>query len=268
MSHNGAVRNRLLLALPAVDFRAFAEKLEPVELQAKQVVIDIDRPIAHLYFPETCVVSIVTALSDRTSVETATIGNEGMVGLPVFLGSDRTTAQAFAQVPGRALRMRTEDFGAMIGELPVLTDVLHRYTQALFTMVAQTSACNRIHMMTERCARWLLHTHDRVPGPHFPLTHQFLSQMLGVRRATVTEAMGALQQSGVAYNNGLVTITDRLALESVACECYHIVTSEFDRLLLREPKAHKNPLKGMKASEHGRTTLKQDVIPDEPDLEA
>jgi hypothetical protein len=182
-----------------------------------------------------------------------------MVGLPVFLGTDRTNAQAFVQIPGPAKRMRADDFLEAVGKLPTLGDVLHRYTQALFTMVAQTSACNRLHMMTERCARWLLHTHDRVGGGPFPLTHQFLSQMLGVRRASVSEAMHALQNYGVSYSNGLVTIEDRDALESAACECYAVVINEFNRLLRdranRPENAPKDPLDGVPTSENGHTVL-------------
>jgi CRP-like cAMP-binding protein len=174
-----------------------------VELELRQIVFDVDRPIAHVHFPEAAVVSVLSVMADGAAVETATVGREGMVGLPVFLGSDRTSAQAFAQVPGPALRMAADDFRAAVADTPTLALALHRYTLALFTLVAQGSACNRLHTMVERCARWLLLTHDRVGHDEFGLTHQFLSQMLGVRRATVTEAMGALQEAGaVDYHDG------------------------------------------------------------------
>ena len=225
-------RNRILGALPADERARLAPHLERVELDVKQVVFDVDRPIEHVYFPEAAVVSLVGVMADGSAVETATVGREGMVGLPVFLGTDQTSAQAFAQIPGAALRIPADAFRSAVADSHVLTRALHRYTQALFTLVAQGSACNRLHAMVERCARWLLHTHDRVERDEFPLTHQFLSQMLGVRRATVTEAMGALQELGtVHYQMGRVRVRDRGALEAQACECYTVITREFDRLL-------------------------------------
>lgn len=224
--------NRLLAALPPAEYARLAPHLERVVLGVRDILYDVEQPIAHVYFPEAMVGSIISLMADGSSVETATVGREGMVGLPVFLGTDRASAQAFAQVPGPALRMPADAFRAAVAESPALTNTLHRYTQALFTLVAQGSACNRLHAMTARCARWLLHTHDRVAADEFPLTHQFLAQMLGVRRATVTEAMGALQEAGVVeYQMGRVRVRDRAGLEGAACECYGVIAREFDRLL-------------------------------------
>ncbi len=252
-------RNRLLAALPPDEHARLAPHLEPVTLTLREVLFDIDQPIAHVYFPEAAVVSVLSAMADGTAVETATVGHEGVVGLPVFLGTDRTSAQAFAQVPGPALRMTADDFRAAAANSPALTRALHRYTQALFTLVAQNSACNRLHAMTARCARWLLHTHDRVENGDFPLTHQFLSQMLGVRRATVTEAMGALQAAGhVTYEMGRVRVVDRAGLERATCECYAIITREFDRLLGGPddaPSRPPSPLDRVATSADGRSTL-------------
>jgi CRP-like cAMP-binding protein len=253
-----ASRNRILAALPADARARLAPHLERVELELRQIVFDVDRPISHVYFPETSVVSVLGVMADGAAVETATVGREGMVGLPVFLGSDRMSAQAFAQVPGPALRMSADDFRAAVADTPALTLALHRYTLALFTLVAQGSACNRLHTMVERCARWLLFTHDRVGSDEFGLTHQFLSQMLGVRRATVTEAMGALQAGGVVdYQMGRVRVRDRAGLEARSCECYAIVGREFDRLLggtdgVARPGP--SPLEGVVVSEDGRST--------------
>lgn len=223
-------------------------------LELRHVVSEYDQPPARIYFPESCIISIVAPLSDRSAVETATVGSDGFVGLPVFLGGDRMAAQAFCQVPGETLSMRTEDFRQAIvrgGRLPVM---LGRYTQALYTQTAQSSACNRIHGIRERCARWLLMTHDRVGANEFPLTQLVLAQMLGVRRATVTEAAGALQRAGhIVYAYGRITVRDRHGLESAACECYRIIRRETDRLL--EGTELPDPLQGVKLSESGMTLL-------------
>src|SRR5215217_5872153 len=204
-------RNRLLTMLPADAYAALSPLLTRVELELKQIVFDVDRPIEHVVFPEAAVVSILSVMADGAAIETATVGHEGMVGLPVFLGTDQTSAQAFCQVPGPALRVRSDDFRRSLEGSRSLTLVLQRYTQALFLFVAQSSACNRLHSMPQRCARWLLHTHDRVGADigrnEFPLTHEFLSQMLGVRRATVTEGMRAVQKAGaVSYVRGHVVV--------------------------------------------------------------
>jgi CRP-like cAMP-binding protein len=258
-SKRPAPRNRILALLPPDEYAALLEQLELVQLESRQLVFDVDRPIEHVYFPEACVVSIVGVMSDGTAVETATIGNEGMAGLPVFLDTDQMSAQAFAQIPGPAFRLAVPAFRAILARSPRLNRALNWYTQALFTFVAQSSACNRVHTMRQRCARWLLHTHDRIGRDEYPLTHQFLSQMLGVRRATVTEAMGGLQESGaVNYEMGRLRIRDRAQLERAACECYSIIVREFDRLLggaqlPRHPMA--NPFDGLVTERNDRSLL-------------
>ena len=252
-------RNLLLASLSEENCASLS--LTRVELELKQVLFDVDRPIEHVYFPEAAVVSILSVMSDGSAVETATVGHEGMVGLPVFLGTDQMSAQAFCQIPGPALRAERDAFSRVLESSPPLVLALQRYTQALFTFLAQNSACNRLHTMSQRCARWLLHTHDRVGAEsgrdEFPLTHQFLSQMLGVRRATVTEAMRALHTTGaVSYVRGRVVVRDRAALESAACECYAVIVREFDRLLgapggRREP----GPLDAVTTSTNGKSAL-------------
>ena len=225
-------RNRLLAALPPNELAVVEPHLESLDAQLRHLIWDVDQPIEWIYFPEGMIGSIVGVMADGTAVETATIGHEGMVGLPVFLGTDRTSSQAFCQVPGPTLRMPASAFREVIGQLPQLRRLLNCFTQALFTLVGQNSACNRVHTMTERCARWLLKTHDRVAGDDYPLTHQVISQMLGVRRATVTEAMGYIQERGaIEYEMGRIHIRDRALLESLSCECYTIIAREFERLL-------------------------------------
>lgn len=184
--------NQIISALPGSVRTRLDSQLERVMLQTREILFDYDQPVEYMYFPETCVASVVAVMSDGGAVETATIGNEGMVGLPVFHGTDRTAVQCFAQVPGDALRMPSEEFRAELTRESELATVLNRYTQALFVLVAESSAGNRLHSARQRCARWLLMTQDRVASDVFPLTRQFLSQMLGVRRATVTQAAGSL----------------------------------------------------------------------------
>jgi CRP-like cAMP-binding protein len=187
---------------------------------------------SHVYFPIGVVISLVTSMEDGTAVELATVGREGMVGLPVFLGTGSLPIQAFGQIPGEALRVTAEAFRAEIKRNGPLVQVLNRYMQALFIQVAQVAACNRVHLVEQRRARWLLQTHDRVGADQFLLTQEFLAQMLGVRRAGVSVAAGLLQKAGlIRYARGRITILDRPGQESAACECYRVVRREFDRLL-------------------------------------
>ncbi|HEX5073814.1 MAG TPA: Crp/Fnr family transcriptional regulator [Gemmatimonadaceae bacterium] len=247
-------RNRILAALPDEEYARIAPHLEPVTLQVRDLIHDIDQPITHVYFVNSGVASVVSIMADGNAVETATIGYEGMVGLAVFHHADRTAAQAFCQVAGDALRMPSDAFRSEIGHAPALQALLHRYTQALFTQVAQASACNRMHSIRQRCARWLLQTHDRVGSDDFAITHEFLAQMLGVRRASVSEVASALQQAGlIAYAYGRISIVSRPGLEQLSCECYFIIAREYDRLI--EGRIRPSPLDGVVASKGTKSTL-------------
>ena len=249
-----SLRNRILAALPEAEYARLAPALEPVSFELRQVLFDVDRPIDYVYFPEDCIASVVSVMADGSAVETATIGFEGVVGLPVFLGADRTPAQAFVQIPGEAYRIESGAFRQEIQRGGDLRDALSRYTQALFTQVAQSSACNRLHTMRERCARWLLQTHDRIGHDEFPLTQQFLSQMLGVRRATVTVAASELQNDGlITYEYGRITVRDRRGLEAASCECYEIIRREFARLL--EGRDTPSVLEGIQTERDGLTAV-------------
>ncbi|MFP2932816.1 Crp/Fnr family transcriptional regulator [Pyxidicoccus sp. 3LG] len=236
--------NRLLSSLPAKALEGLRPLLEPVELPTREVLFNVDVPISHVYFPEDGVVSILGVMPDGAAIEVATVGREGMVGLPVVLGAERMSAHAMVQVPGRALRVESRAFRQHVQRSEGVRDVLDRYTQALFTLLAQGAACNRLHSIEERCARWLLMTQDRVGADSFPLTQQFLSQMLGVRRAGVSEVASELQREGLlTYHRGHVTIQDRPGLEAAACECYGVIRSEFSRLL--ENREAPSPLRGV-----------------------
>ncbi len=248
-------RNWLLRALPPHEHELLASRLEPLRLETGRVVIDVNTPIEHVYFPETCVISSLSVMVDGSAVETATIGPEGIVGIALFHGVDEIPEQALVQVPGEVYRMAADTFRTVLPSVPTLNAMLHRYAVALFTLVGQNSGCNRIHSVLRRCARWLLMTHDRVPGDQFELTHHILSQMLGVRRASVTEAALALSEAGaIEYRRGLVTVLDRAALHRAACECYGIIRSTFDRLLGGGETP--SPLHGVRLSEGGRSIAK------------
>jgi CRP-like cAMP-binding protein len=256
-------RNRLLSALPVSELERLTPHLERVVLVRRMVAYDPLMPIEYLYFVETGLVSIVSIMRDRSAIETATIGFEGMVGLPVFHGVDAVPEQAFVQVPGEGWRIPVSDFRRLIPELPTLTRQLHRFSVAVFTLAAQCSGCNRVHTMEQRCARWLLMVHDRMASDEFELTQDFLSQMLGVRRATVSETASQLQQAGfISYSRGRMAIVDRVGLERTACECYGIIASTFARIL--EGRQEPNALESMELSEDGESTAGDGVGVVEP----
>ena len=224
--------NRILAILADDDRQGFRAQLERVQLEFKHVIYEPNEPVSHVYFPLTGMISLLTIMDDGSAIEVATVGNEGMIGLPVFLGAGSMPGRAITQVPSEAWRMPAEAFRAVVHSSGALHQILQRYTQALLNQIAQSAACNRVHPMTERCARWILLTHDRIGVDAFPLTHEFLSQMLGVRRATVTVATGALHQARlIRSHRGRITVLDRAGLESASCECYRVIRDEYDRLL-------------------------------------
>ncbi len=225
-------RNRLLAALPSAELDAFDPYLERVELAQREGLFEPEVPIPFVYFPETAVVSLTNVLSEGGTVEIGTAGREGMAGLPVFLGEDAGTIRAFAQIPGTAIRIEAGTFARLAASSAPFHALLLQYTHAFLTQVAQTAACNGAHLVEQRCARWLLMTHDRVDGDVVPLKQQFLAEMLGVHRPAVTIAAGALQKAGIIrYTRGKVTVLDRPALEESACECYSIISRRADELL-------------------------------------
>ena len=204
-----------------------------VNFEMSHVLYEPDRTITHIYFPLTAVTSVLSEMDDGTTVEVATIGREGMVGLSVFLGDTTTILRTIAQIPGTALAMGRDDFLRIVEERQNgLQSLLLRYTQALFSKLAQQSACNRLHNMEERCARWILMTQDRVGHEEFPLTQEFLAYMLGARRASVTIAAGILARAGlIRYTRGKIQVLDRVRLEEASCECYGIIQREYERLV-------------------------------------
>lgn len=231
------VRNLLLASLPTEELAFVEPHLETVRLDLRTKLYVPNEQMRYVYFPETAVVSIVNQLCDATAVEVGTAGCEGMAGLALFLAQGVSPVVAVVQVPGTAQRMNAETFILLASAPGALHDILLRYAAAFLCQVSQTAACNARHLVEQRCARWLLMTHDRVNGDRLPLTQEFLAFMLGVRRAGVSVAMHALQDAGVIrYTRGAIQIVDRPRLEALSCECYRAVQEHFHRLLPR-PRA-------------------------------
>jgi CRP-like cAMP-binding protein len=230
---HAAEQNHLLRALPADEYASLLEHLESVELSAKLVLWRPEAPIHSVYFPRTAVMSLLTPLANKQAVEAATVGREGIVGTPVVLGVRTTGVLTVVQIAGMAARMEAERFTDLLRATNgALFPLLLRHAQALYEQTAQSVACNRRHEINERCARWLLMTHDRVGADEFKLTHQFLALMLGVRRAGVTVALGALQRARLTRSRrGTITVLDRDGLEAASCECYGSVRRRYEHLL-------------------------------------
>ena len=224
--------NRILRALPPGEYERLCAHLEPVEMSLGEVLYRPNEPITHVYFPNRGTVSTVCMFADGNSVEAGMVGNEGMFGVNVFLGSVTAPLEAMVQLPGDALRMRADVLREEFKRGGPLQDLLLRYTQGFIFQIAQTAACNRAHPIDGRLAKWLLMSQDRAQSDQLQLTHDFIATMLGTRRAGISEAAGKLQDKGIIrYRRGSVQILDRPRMEAHSCECYEIVKQEFDRLL-------------------------------------
>ena len=225
--------NRILQGVPARERNRLLATMDVVKLPTKTVIFEPGAPIEAVLFPISGVISLVTPLLDGSIVEVATIGNEGIVGVPHLTG-EAVTVRAISQVAGESLRMPAATFLAEWERSGSLRDVVQDYVSALFAQIAQAAGCNRLHSNEERLSRWLLMSHDRVGVDEFDITHEFLGEMLGSRRATVTLSAGVLQAAGfIHYHRGRVTIVDREGLEGVACECYHVIKAAHDRVIER-----------------------------------
>lgn len=224
-------QNRLLASLPDEAREALTRGATRESLGIKDSLFKANERITHVYFPLGGVMSLVIRMSDGIAVEVATIGNEGFVGSPVFLGAESSPTEAFCQVPGEVLKLPVEAFISALQRRPELVEVIRRHTQALINQISQSTACNHLHSVQERMCRWLLMTQDRVGRDQLNLTQEFLAQMIGVRRPSVTVVAGILQQAKlIEYRRGRVTVLDREGLEEAACECYRVVREEYERL--------------------------------------
>ena len=229
---NSAFGNRLLDATPPDVGERLRPHLESVALQANQTIHEPGTTAEHAFFPTRGLISLVTTMRDGASVEVGMIGKEGMFSISAILGDDAPAQRAMVQLAGSALRMPARMLRQEAQESAPLQVLLLRYAQVTLTTAAQTAACNRLHLLEQRCARWLLSAHDRAEADTFRMTHEFLAMMLGVRRPGVTVAVQSLQSSGMmTYNHGTMTILDRKSMEAAACECYRVIQDEFTRLL-------------------------------------
>jgi CRP-like cAMP-binding protein len=224
--------NHLLAALPTDISARWLPHLEPADLRLGQVLYESGGTLSHVYFPTTAIISLLYVMENGASAEIAVVGNEGLVGISLFMGGESTPSRAVVQSAGRGLRLNAK---MMKDEFNLAGPVLHlllRYTQALITQMAQTAVCNRHHSLDQQLCRWLLLSLDRLQGDELVMTQELIANMLGVRREGVTEGALKLQQAGlIRYARGHITVLDRTGLEKRTCECYAVVKREYDRLL-------------------------------------
>jgi CRP-like cAMP-binding protein len=224
-------RNAILAQLPDSELTALKPCLYVEQVELRHFAYEPGKPIADIYFPLTSVFSLVALAGEKIVLEVATVGYEGIVGLPVYLGAATSPQAAYCQISGATARIAVADFRRALSRDGGLHALLNRFTQATMVQMAQNVVCNGTHSTEARMARWLLITHDRVGSDEFPLTQEFLAQMLGVHRPTVSETAQRIQAEGsIRYSRGTMTVVDRQALERTACDCYRIVKAEFDAL--------------------------------------
>jgi CRP-like cAMP-binding protein len=231
-AHDSPNRNHLLAALPAAEYEALLPHLEPVSLALGQMLYEPGQQLTHACFPTSAVVSLYYVTATGAAAESAGVGNEGMVGIALFMGGHSTPSSAVVQTAGQAWRLERHRLLQAFERPGLLQGLLLRYTQALITQVSQTAACNRHHSIEQQLSRWLLLTLDRTPVQELVMTQELVASMLGVRRESVTEAAGKLQQVGcIRYRRGHIAVVDRQGLQTRACECYAVVKQELGRLL-------------------------------------
>jgi CRP-like cAMP-binding protein len=224
--------NRVLALLPRAERERILARCERVTTEAKGILFRANGSIGHVYFPLSGMASMVLSSRSGATVEVGTVGNEGMVGLPIYFGAKSSPTEGMWQVSGEALRMKAKDFVRELDRGGVLRSVLQRFSQTLINQISQSILCTNLHRIDRRLARWLLMTHDRAGSDEFGLTQQFVAQMLAVRRPSVTVAAGILQKAGlIRYTRGSLTVVDRGRLEASSCECYAVVKKESERLL-------------------------------------
>jgi CRP-like cAMP-binding protein len=232
MSKTARPLNRLLAALPKTEFKLLFPKLELIPLVFNESIYEPGQEIKHVYFLESGIISLLSAVDVNSTLEVGIVGNEGLAGLPVFLGVTTSGNRAVVQGAGSAMRISASDFRAVSKNGTRLPQLIQRYVHSLLTQISQSAACNRYHLIEERLARWLLMTHDRMQTDQFQITQEFLSNMLGVRREAVNKAAGDLQrQKLISYSRGNLSINNRKGLEKAACPCYLIIKKEYDTAL-------------------------------------
>ena len=229
-------QNHLLAALPAVEWQRWRPQLERVELPLSQVLYESGGTLSHVYFPTTALVSLLYVMENGASAEIAVVGNEGIVGISLFMGGDSTPSRAVVQSAGQGFRLKAQIMKDEFNRAGPVLHLLLRYTQALITQMAQTAVCNRHHSLDQQLCRWLLLSLDRLHDNELVMTQELIANMLGVRREGVTESALKLAQDGlIRYARGRISVLDRPALERRTCECYAVVKREYDRLLPNRP---------------------------------
>jgi CRP-like cAMP-binding protein len=231
--HNDNARmNHLLAALPVDEFARLAPDLEPVSLPFGKVIYESGEQLEYIYFPTTAIISLLYIMENGSTAEIGMAGNDGLVGVALFMGGSTTPSRAVVQSAGNAFRLRAKTLQTVFGSAGLFQKILLRYTQALMTQISQTAVCNRLHSVEQQLCRWLLVNYDLLQTNKLTMTHDLIANMLGVRREGVSIAAGHLQKQGlIKYVRGTITILDRRGLESAACECYQVVKDEYDRLL-------------------------------------
>lgn len=225
------VVNRLIAKLPRKERKRLLDHCETVDHAFGDILSERDKPFSHVYFPLTSFISLVATLKGHPPLEMGLIGSEGMLGATVILGVNAAPLRAVVQGPGTALRINTTDFRHAMAESPALQRTMNHYLYVMMAQLSQTAACNHFHEIEPRLARWLLMTHDRAHADHFHLTHEFLADMLGVRRSGITVAAGSLQSKNlIGYTRGEISILDRTGLEAASCECYKAVNNDYSQL--------------------------------------
>jgi CRP-like cAMP-binding protein len=229
-------QNHLLAALPPGDFERLSPHLELVEMPLGEALYESGGRLQHVYFPTTSIVSLLYVMEDGASAEIAIVGNEGILGISLFMGGETTPSRAVVQSAGYGYRLKAQLLKQEFNRAGPVMHLLLRYTQALITQMAQTAVCNRHHSVEQQLCRWLLLSLDRLSTDELSMTQELIANMLGVRREGVTEAAGKLQRAGlIKYSRGRIMVTDRRGLEKEVCECYAVVKKEFDRLLTDIP---------------------------------
>lgn len=227
-----ARKNKLLAALPDTEWQNLLPYLEWVDLPLGKVIYESETTLSHVYFPTTAIVSLLYVMENGASAEIAVVGNEGIVGISLFMGGESTTSRAVVQSAGEGFRLNAKFLKTEFNRSDPLMHLLLRYTQALITQMSQTAVCNRHHSMDQQLCRWLLLSLDRLPGNELVMTQELIANMLGVRREGVTEEALKLQKAGlISYVRGRITVLNRPGLEERSCECYAVVKKEYDRLL-------------------------------------
>jgi CRP-like cAMP-binding protein len=220
--------NALLKSLPASAYAEIAKKLTHIDHPRKALIAEKGEPFKYAYFPDEGMVSIVLVTTEGTPIEVGTVGKEGFVGIPILLGADLSDRKLFSQVPGHGWRMDPDDFRAALSDFAELRLLCQRFTLTMINQISQTAACNRLHTIEERCARWLLLAHDRDTSRTVDLTQEFLSMMLGVRRSGVNIAVKTLEKAGlIEHSRGSIKILDRKLMEEISCGCYEEVKQYF-----------------------------------------